>query len=932
MMHGRQDFTDAGRGVAKVEENKDLGKVRVYQVAKELGLGNKELVSRVQSLGIEIKNHMSSLDLDDVQRVKRALEKERQETLVEERLSPTVVRRRSKTGVDIRRGVASPVEVAGRASAAEGPRPEVISEPEDHIESAAPASEVSPPVEPVMGEEPLFRESEEHTAEAVEHLAAPAQVSHADEPAPVFAISEGPRPAAPAVAPAGIESAAAAKDAFVEAATSPRPSEKPGTPASAPVVHRYAPGFKPGMQYGPRARAEQRQQPQHAPVPDDRPATPVQISAADAMKMIAPAQKPKVVITDMDGHKPGQRREMVTRKDLFTDRRFKTPGKKKKVVGSKKTRKTEITTPAEHKRVIRLEGAISVGDLAHQMGTKSTEVLKKLWAMGMTNVNINQPIDADTASILSSEFGYEVEDRSFSEERVLQAVTDLPADLRPRPPVVTVMGHVDHGKTSLLDAIRNTAVAAGEAGGITQHIGASKVTTKYGDLVFLDTPGHEAFTAMRARGAQCTDIVVLVVAADDGMMPQTVEAIDHARDAEVPIIVAVNKIDRPDANPERVRTELSEKGLIPEAWGGETIFVDVSARTKAGVENLLEALNLQAELLELTANPDKPAVGTIIEAKLDRARGVMCTVLVREGTLHVGDTVVCGEHLGKIRAILDDRGQTVKDAGPSTPVEILGMSGVPEAGDNLNAVADEKAARTLAEHRRNEHRRKELAGTASRTYEQILDRIKSGDTHEIKLLVKTDVHGSSEAVRDALLKLTTEKVSVGVISSAVGGIHETDVNLAKAAGAIIIGFNVRAAGKATLLAEREGVQIRIYDIIYELLDDVRDLMQGLLPKERREKFLGRAEVRDTFNIPKIGTVAGCGVQEGKITRNAQLRLVRDNVKIYDGRVGSLRRFKEDVREVEKGYECGLSIDGYNDIHVGDVVEAYEIEEVVASLD
>jgi translation initiation factor IF-2 len=437
---------------------------------------------------------------------------------------------------------------------------------------------------------------------------------------------------------------------------------------------------------------------------------------------------------------------------------------------------------------------------------------------------------------------------------------------------------------------------------------------------------------MRARGAQCTDAVVLVVAADDGVMPQTAEAIDHSKDADVPIIVAVNKIDRPDANPERVRNELSERGLIPEEWGGDTLFVNVSAKTKEGIDGLLESLSLQTEMLELTANPNKPATGTIIESKLDKARGAMCSVLVQEGTLKVGDIVVTGEHMGKVRAMLDDHGRNVDEAGPSMPVELLGLGGVPQAGDQLNAVADEKAARILVEHRRNEARRKDMAGaSASKTYEEILGQIRSGEAKELKLLVKADVHGSSEAVRDALVKLTTDKVSVNVISAGVGGINETDVNLAKAAGAIIAGFNVRATGKAAQLAEREGVEITIYDVIYELLDDVKGMMRGLLPKERREKFLGRAEVRETFNIPKIGVVAGCGVQEGKITRNSQLRLVRDNIKIYEGRVGSLRRFKEDVKEVVQGYECGICIEGYQKIEVGDVIEAYEIEEVAPAL-
>jgi len=438
---------------------------------------------------------------------------------------------------------------------------------------------------------------------------------------------------------------------------------------------------------------------------------------------------------------------------------------------------------------------------------------------------------------------------------------------------------------------------------------------------------------MRARGAQCTDIVVLVVAADDGVMPQTVEAVDHSRDAEVPIIVAVNKIDRPDANPDRVKNELAERGLLPEEWGGETLYVNVSAKTKEGLDTLLETLHLQADLLELRANPDKPAVGTIIESKLDKTRGAMCTVLVQEGTLKVGDTVVAGEHLGKVRAMLDEHGQQMDAAPPSTPVEILGLGGVPQAGDMLNCVPDEKGARTLAEHRGDERKRREMASAVgAKTMEALLDQLRSGQAKEIKLLLKADVHGSAEATRESLLKLGTEKVRVNVIASNVGGISENDVNLAKAAGAIIVGFNVRAAGKASQLAEREGVEIRTYDVIYEMLDEVKSLMRGMLPKERREKFLGRAEVRETFHIPKVGTVGGCGVQDGKITRGSLLRLVRDNIKIYDGRVGSLRRFKDDVKEVLQGYECGLSIEGYNDIKVGDVIEAYEFEEIAPSLE
>jgi translation initiation factor IF-2 len=801
-MQGRQDFTD--RSAVKLEEVKSVGKVRVYQVAKEIGLENKTLVTKIQSLGIDIKNHMSSLDLEDVQRVKRALEKERQESLVEERLSATVIRRRSKSTGPGRRSApaqaASSVRVAEEGASLQAPGSEKVELPEEHHVVPPPISAAAlvpdeGAAERVEGASLPQVEFEEPDQEGGRILSAVESIARTDELEPS---GTGSPSAQPAITP--VEKPKAEEGSPSEAA----PPKVAAVAAPPPVVHRYAPGFKPGMQYGPKAREQQRAQQQQQESGEG-----TLISAADAMKMIAPQPKPKVVITDLDNRRPGQRREMVTHKELFTDRRFKSPGKKKKVVGNKKAKKTEITTPAQHKRVIRMEDAIGVGEVAHQMGIKATEVLKKLWAMGLTNMNINQSIDADTATLLAGEFGFEIEDRSFSEEKVLHEIEDQPEDLQPRPPVVTVMGHVDHGKTSLLDAIRNSAVAEGEAGGITQHIGAYKVSGKYGDLVFIDTPGHEAFTAMRARGATCTDIVILVVAADDGVMPTTIEALDHAKEAEVPIIVAVNKIDKADANPDRVRSELSERGLIPEEWGGETIFVNVSARTKEGLDVLLESLNLQAEILELKANPNKSAKGIILEAKVDRARGVMCTVLVQEGTIRVGDTVVTGEHWGKVRAILDDRGMMLKEAGPCTPVEILGLSGVPESGEILNSVTDEKAARILAEHRRNEHRRKELAGTASKTVEEILGKIKSGEAREVKLLVKADVHGSAEAVREALRKLSTDQVSANVISAAVGGIHETDVNLAKAAGAIIVGFNVRPAGKASQLAEREGVEIRV---------------------------------------------------------------------------------------------------------------------------
>jgi len=602
-------------------------------------------------------------------------------------------------------------------------------------------------------------------------------------------------------------------------------------------------------------------------------------------------------------------------------------------LAGKKLKQTLITTPAEHKRVIRMGEAIGVADLAQKMGVKGNEVVKKLWALGMMGVNINQSIELDAASLIATEFGYQVESTAFKEEEIIsEGQTDNPEDLLPRAPVVTVMGHVDHGKTSLLDAIRKANVAGGEAGGITQHIGAYRVHTPHGDVVFLDTPGHEAFTAMRARGAQMTDIVVIVVAAEEGPMPQTIEAIKHAQAAEVPILVAINKIDKPGANPAMVRTRLMEQQLVAEEMGGETIFVEVSAKTKQGIDRLLEMLALQAEVLELKANPKKAAKGHVVEARLDRARGAIATVLVEEGTLHAGDLVVAGEAYGKLRAMLGDKGQNITEAPPSTPVELLGLDGVPDAGEIFNVVADEKSAKALVEHRREQRKRKEASSTTRVSLENILDKIKEGEIKEVRIVLKADVQGSVEAISNALRNLSTPTVGVNVISAGVGGITESDVTLAKASAAIVVGFNVRPAGKSRALADQEGVDIKLYQIIYDAIDDVKKAMLGMLSPVTKEKILGRAEVRQVFHISKAGTVAGCTVVDGKVTRRSHVRLIRDSVVVHTGRLSSLRRFKEDASEVTHGYECGIAIENYGDVKEGDVIEAFEVESIAAVLD
>jgi translation initiation factor IF-2 len=592
--------------------------------------------------------------------------------------------------------------------------------------------------------------------------------------------------------------------------------------------------------------------------------------------------------------------------------------------------KTLITVPKAIKRRIRISGFITVSELAKRMGVKAPELIKKLIALGIL-ATINQSLDADTASLVADEFGYEVENIAVGEEEILSRGEDRPEDLVIRPPVATVMGHVDHGKTSLLDAIRQTRVAAGEAGGITQHIGAYEVETTRGRVVFLDTPGHEAFTAMRARGAQATDIVVLVVAADDGIMPQTLEAIDHAAAAKVPIIVAMNKMDKPDADPDRVRRGLTEHGLVPEEWGGETICIPVSAKKRTGIEDLLEMIALQAEVLELKANPNKPARGLVIEARLDRGRGPVATVLVQEGTLNVGDVALAGGYYGRIRALTNDQGKRVRLAGPSVPVEITGLDGVPTAGQTFVVVENERMAKEIAGRRFERAREEEMALARKLTLADLHTRIAEGEIKELPLIIKADVQGSVEAFTQALEKLSTAEVKVKVIHGAVGGITETDVNLASASAAIVVGFNVRPETKAAALAENTGVDIRLYTVIYDAVDDIRKAMEGLLAPTVQEKVIGRAEVRQIFRIPKVGPVAGCRVIQGVAQRNARLRVLRDSVVIYEGQLASLKHFKDDVREVREGMECGLAVQNYNDVKEGDVLEFYQMEEVQKTL-
>jgi translation initiation factor IF-2 len=611
-------------------------------------------------------------------------------------------------------------------------------------------------------------------------------------------------------------------------------------------------------------------------------------------------------------------------------RLLRTP-KKKKALPSGEHKPTELTVPKASKRVIKVAEVITVSELAKAMGVKAADLITQLMRLGML-ATVNQVLDVDTATLAAAEFDYTVENVAFDVETLLSADGSSPLQqaIVPRAPVVTVMGHVDHGKTSLLDAIRHTNITAREAGGITQHMGAYAVEVNSRRITFLDTPGHEAFTAMRARGAQVTDIVVLVVAADEGVMPQTIEAINHARAAGVPFVVALTKIDKPEANVERVKKEVASYGVVPEDWGGDALFVPVSAKTGEGVPSLLEMILLQADVLELKAALGPLARGVVVEAKLDKGRGPVATVLVQEGMLKVGDPCVCGIQYGKVRALFNSRGQRLAEACPATPVEVLGLNGVPAAGDTFVVARDDTQARQVAEHRQSKQRTATLTTTRKFSLADLAQ--SAGERKELRVVIKADVQGSVEALSEALQRLSTEEVRLAILHASVGGISESDVLLAVASDGLIIGFQVRPEAKATKLAEREGVEIRLYSVIYDVLADVRAALEGLLRPVQKEKVLGRVEVRQVFTIPRVGVVAGGLVKEGKIPRGVRVRLIRDHTVVYQGRVASLRRFKEDVREVVAGYECGVGLENFQDLKAGDVLEAFELEQVARRLE
>ena len=676
------------------------------------------------------------------------------------------------------------------------------------------------------------------------------------------------------------------------------------------------------------------------PVLEEKPAEDIlQEKAEKKIKIAKEIVPPKVEkLAKVVKGKPSKKMEIPVRKKTFIrhlpEKKIKrrVRGKVEKEVGWRegkkaavgKMKKPELTTPKAIKRRIKMTEAISIGDLA-RMGVKANELISKLISLGVM-ATINESIDCDTATLIAGEFGYQVEPVHVEYEETIKRTDIPPGNLKPRAPVVTIMGHVDHGKTSLLDAIRQTNVIGGETGGITQAIGAYHVAIKGRDIVFLDTPGHQAFTAMRARGAQVTDIVVLVVAADDGVKEQTIEAINHSRVAGVPIIIAINKIDKQNANLERVRQELSEHDLLPEEWGGNTIFSEISAKRKIGIEDLLELILLQADIMELKADPDRPARGVVIEAKLDRGRGPVATVLIQEGTLREGDVFVSKTEYGRVRAMVNDKGQRIKEAGPSMPVEVIGFSNVPQVSTDFICIEDEKKARSIGEYWLERERERELSAFSKITLDQLYERIKKG-AKELNVIIKADVQGSIEALSEALVKLSTRDIKLKIIHSSTGAVTETDVMLASASDAIIIGFKVRPDARVSEISEREGVDIELYDVIYDAIADVKAAMEGLLEPVYKEVVQGRADVRLLFKVPKVGAIAGSYVTDGKVTRDSNLKIVRDGVVVYDGKILSLKRFKDDVTEVTSGFECGIAVEGFHDIKVGDTIEAYIKEKV-----
>ncbi len=926
-----------------------MSKIRVYELAKEAGMESKVLTAKLIELGFDVKAYNSTLEPDEVEMIRAKIfgksepadpvpassdeakalsgefESDATSTTEEKRIQrkgqTTIIRRRAKV-------VAEPEPVAVEAAEPVAPAPPASEAVAEVAESpAAPEAEAVPPV---VEAAPAPEAAADKVVEEAVSAAEEAPVA-AGEPAP--AVAEAAPPAA--------EEEATAAAAEPEEKPAPEPSRK----GLARVIKRGAVVIPETPSPAPRPKVARPERPKRKPVDGVAEAVP---DAAEDINKKAKKGKRFVEFRETEDRERGKKGAAKRNSGLIIDadevqelggrlpaaglrlgrgRRGGGPKKKKMSAHGQ----MDIAETKAIKKRIKVFETISVGDFAHRMGVKASEVIAKLMGLGVM-ATLNQSLDVDTATLVASDFGYEVE-QGVTEEQIVLGIEDKESggEEKPRPPVVTVMGHVDHGKTSILDAIRKTDVAAGEAGGITQHIGAHYVRSAKGDVVFLDTPGHAAFTEMRSRGAKVTDVVVLVVAADDGVMDQTREAINHARAAEVPIVVAVNKIDKENANPDRVLRELAEFNLVPEKWGGDTIFCETSAKQNIGIEELLEQILLQAEVLELKADADRKARGWVIEAQLHKGRGPVATVLVQHGTLRAGDSFVAGLHHGRVRSLRNDKGENVDEAGPSTPVEVQGLSGVPRAGDEFIVVADEKMAKTISAERQMKSRESELASGSKISLDNLFERMQEAEVKELRVLLRADVQGTLEAFGESLKKLSTDEIKVKILHQGTGTIIESDVLLAAASDALVIGFNVRPSTKVQELAKNEKVDIRTYDVIYHALEDVEQAMVGMLDPTFEEQVIATAEVRETFNVPKIGTIGGCYVTDGKVERNAQVRVVREGVVVYTGKLSSLRRFKDDVKEVQTGYECGMGVENFNDLKVGDILEIFHMKEVAGIL-
>ncbi len=853
-----------------------MAKIKVAELAEELKLSPKELLEKLKELGYPQKTASSTLSTYEAEEIRK---------LYIKKTDIIIIKKEEKKALEEEKPKKRILVIKKRAEVEEVTPPEVAAEPisEPLVEKMAEETPQSiteiPSVPPVLieEEEKLTIKSEEELRLPPEEIT-PAEVSEAE----VVSVTE----------------------------------------------KRVVTDFKPRRERAPHYAPEIPKEPEREELRKRKKELEVkEKEKKKAKKKPSPYRRGK---EEREEIKVIFEEEVTS---LFEEPLEEEP-EEKPVVKAPPKREKGITRPSTlppKERKIKIYESIQVGELAKLMGVKSGELIKKALQLGLP-LTITQSIDVDTASILADEFGYQIEKATLEEEALLHYLPPSPEELKPRPPVVTVMGHVDHGKTTLLDAIRKTDVASKEAGGITQHIGAYTVTLEdQRKITFIDTPGHEAFTSMRARGAQVTDIVILVVAADDGVMDQTKEAIEHARAAKVPIVVAINKIDKPNANPERVKSQLAELGLVPEEWGGDTLMANISARNRIGIEELLELVLLQAEMLDLKAAFERPARGRVIESRVDKGKGAVATVLVQEGTLREGDVFVSGTTYGRVRAMFDSYGNRIKEAPPSTPVELLGFEELPSAGDDFFVIEDEEKARKVAEYRQRKIREAETAKAAKISLEKLFEKLKEGELKELNLVVKADTQGTLEALVSSLSKLSTDKVKVSIIRSGLGAISESDVMLAAASEAIVIGFNVKPTSQAKEIAKREGVDIRFYDVIYHLLEDIKKAMVGLLEPKFEEILGGVAEVRATFKVPKVGIVAGCYIKEGIINRNHNVRVIRDGVVIYTGKIASLKRFKEDVKEVPAGYECGIKIENFNDVKEGDLLETFEIKKVAQEL-